>query len=448
MFTKSPPRSEGDSSLIRRLMILIALVNVAEGLGQTGGLINQPLVYFLKDHLGWAPDQVTRFIAILIIPWVIKPIYGLISDFLPVFGYRRKPYLILANLLSVAGLLWMTGLLSATTIMIALFITAFGMAASSTITEAVMVENGNRLGTSGKFLNQQWLWFNAATIVASLGGGWFAGHLPPASAFHKAAAIACIAPLVVAALAWWMVGEQRSAAKPIENDAAQDPRRGLPPILKSRTLWVTALFLFIWNIVPGFGTPLYYYMSDSLKFHQGFIGTLGAVASIGSVIGGLAYTWLSRKVNLSKLLYFSLAVTTVGQFGYLWLHDPTSALIINFVNGLFGMFALVSSLTVAAHAAPQKAAGFVFALLMSVNNLSAQLANNLGAWLYVHAFHNHLSPVIIIAGLGTAACALFVPMLRLGDQRGDHFAPVKVPPAKQLVRSVLTRVPNTSCSGI
>jgi len=445
MFRKDNPSPDGDKSLIRRLMIFIALVNVAEGLGQTGGIINQPLVYFFKAHLGWAPDQVTKYLAILIVPWIIKPIYGLISDFLPVFGYRRKPYLILANLLAVGGLLWMTGLLEPMPIMIALFLVGFGMAASSTITEAVMVENGNKLGTAGKFLNQQWLWFNIAAIVASLGGGWFAQNLSPTSAFHKAAAVACIAPLVVAALCWWMIGEQRQA---VLAKSPVPPKHEIPPILKSRVLWVTAMFLFVWNIVPSFGTPMYYHMTDDLKFSQGLIGVLSAVASVGSVIGGLVYTWLAKKLNLSKLLYLSLAVTTVGQLLYVTLHDPASAIAINFINGLFGMLALVSSLTVAAHAAPQKAAGFVFALLMSVNNLAAQLSSNLGAWLFVHKFHSHVDPVIYIAAAATVACAILVPLLKLGDQRGDQFAPsVGTPDANALMRSLQKRVPNTSVSG-
>ena len=37
------------------------------------------------------------------LPWVIKPVYGFLTDGLPVFGYRRKPYLILAGLLGSAS---------------------------------------------------------------------------------------------------------------------------------------------------------------------------------------------------------------------------------------------------------------------------------------------------------------------------------------------------------
>jgi MFS family permease len=332
----------------------------------------------------------------------------------------------------------MFGMLQPEPILIALFVTAFGMAASSTITEAVIVENGNRLGTTGRFLNQQWLWFNVATVVASLAAGWLAQNLAPTRAFHTAALIACVAPLTVAALSWLLIAETRTPAPP-------KAQRALPPVLKSRVFWVTAAFLFLWNIVPSFGTPLYYHMVDDLKFDQRLIGILAAVAALGSVVGGLAYTKLAKKLDLSKLLYLSLALTTVSQLLFVWLNSPAIAIAINFVNGLCAMIALVSSLTVAGHAAPDKAAGFTFALLMSVNNLAGQLASNIGAYMFVHWFHKHLDPVIYIACATTAACAVLVPMLKLGNQRGDSLTASVRP--QELVRIARLRPANTSPSG-
>ena len=78
-------------------MLFFALVYIVEGLGQTGGLIAQPLNYFLKQVYGWTPVQVTAYLTVLNLPWIIKPVYGIVSDFVPLFGYRRKAYLILAN---------------------------------------------------------------------------------------------------------------------------------------------------------------------------------------------------------------------------------------------------------------------------------------------------------------------------------------------------------------
>ena len=32
-------------------------------------------------------------------PWVVKPLYGFLSDTVPIFGYRRRSYLIICGLL-------------------------------------------------------------------------------------------------------------------------------------------------------------------------------------------------------------------------------------------------------------------------------------------------------------------------------------------------------------
>ena len=61
-------------------MVFFALVYVVEGIGQTGGLIAQPLNYFLKQTYGWTPVQVTAYLTVLNLPWIIKPVYGVVSD--------------------------------------------------------------------------------------------------------------------------------------------------------------------------------------------------------------------------------------------------------------------------------------------------------------------------------------------------------------------------------
>src|SRR5215467_5865127 len=134
----APP---ADRSAIRRLMVFFGIVYVVEGLGQTGGLIAQPLTYFLKEFHGWTPVQVTAFLTLFNLPWIIKPIYGAISDFVPLFGYRRKTYLILANLLAIGSFLWVARETDPAALAFALLFTAYGMAISSTLCGALLVEN-------------------------------------------------------------------------------------------------------------------------------------------------------------------------------------------------------------------------------------------------------------------------------------------------------------------
>jgi len=81
------------------LLWFFALVYVAEG---AGGLISQPLNYYLKQVHGWTPPQISAYVTILNLPWMIKPLYWLVSDLFPLFGYRRKSYLLLANAAAIA----------------------------------------------------------------------------------------------------------------------------------------------------------------------------------------------------------------------------------------------------------------------------------------------------------------------------------------------------------
>ena len=72
-------------------MLFFAVVFIVEGIGQAKvGIVWQPLTYFLKTQYGWTALQIAASLAVLDVPWVIKPLYGLISDFLPLFGYRRR----------------------------------------------------------------------------------------------------------------------------------------------------------------------------------------------------------------------------------------------------------------------------------------------------------------------------------------------------------------------
>src|ERR1700749_2340131 len=126
------PHSTTEDLAIKRLLLFFALVYLVEGLGQVGGLIAQPLNYYLKTAQGWTPFQITAFISLFNLPWIIKPLYGLISDFVPLFGYRRKSYLILVNTAAIAGFTVVTQLAAPSDLFIALTVTAYAMAISST----------------------------------------------------------------------------------------------------------------------------------------------------------------------------------------------------------------------------------------------------------------------------------------------------------------------------
>jgi MFS family permease len=395
-----------------RLMLFFATVYTVEGFCQAKvGVIWQPLTHYLKESQGWDPVQIAASLAILDVPWVVKPLYGMVSDFLPLFGYRRRSYLLLANAGAVAAFVWAAQALAPASIIFALVLTCIAMAISSTVCGALLVENGQLYGVSAAFINQQWLWFNVAAMAGSLLGGLLIEYFSAAGALHAAAACAAVAPIVVLASSIALVHEQRAGM-----DASEFRRalRGFLDAFRSRTLWLIGAFLFCYYFSPGFGTPLYFHMTDELHFSQGFIGVLASVSAGGWIVGGLLYRFVLRRMATRALLQLSILAGTLATLAYLGMVDEPSAITVYFLNGVAGMIANIATLALAAEHCPARSEGFAFAALMSVINLATALADPIGAYMFEHWFNRGLAPLIVVSAAFTALIFVLVPLLDRG----------------------------------
>ena len=90
---------------VRKLFIVFGALYFVQGMGEpTAGLLAQPLRSMLQN---WDYDAagIATFMFFLGFPWYMKPLFGLLTDFLPIRGYRRKSYLILASSLMIVGYL-------------------------------------------------------------------------------------------------------------------------------------------------------------------------------------------------------------------------------------------------------------------------------------------------------------------------------------------------------
>src|SRR5579872_5928645 len=160
-----------DRAAVRQLMLFFAIVFAVEGVGQARvGVILQPLTFYLKSN-GWTPLEVTTYFGILNFPWVIKPVFGLISDFFPLFGYRRKSYLMLAAGCATASFAGIAVLSDPHEFALLLLLTSYAMATASTLCGALLVENGQGFNQSSLFVGQQWLWFYVAIMASAFLGG-------------------------------------------------------------------------------------------------------------------------------------------------------------------------------------------------------------------------------------------------------------------------------------
>src|SRR5947207_6044219 len=62
----------------------------------TACLPAQPIQSHLRLHQ-FSAEQIGQFFGVIGLAWSLKPLFGLLSDFLPIGGYRRAPYLLIST---------------------------------------------------------------------------------------------------------------------------------------------------------------------------------------------------------------------------------------------------------------------------------------------------------------------------------------------------------------
>ncbi|MBK7750505.1 MAG: hypothetical protein IPI39_25040 [Candidatus Obscuribacter sp.] len=148
----------------------------------------------------------------------------------------------------------------------------------------------------------------------------------------------------MALLAWSFLKEDKAQ---INTAQLKSTVTGLKEAFSSPTLWAVIVFLVFYNFSPSFGTPCIT-MTDT-QFSQSFIGTLGAVASVGSVAWiCLGYGKYFTKKTINFQLIFAITTGAIGSFAYLAVvhNSPYASAIMIALNLVFGAAGAIASLTV------------------------------------------------------------------------------------------------------
>jgi len=405
----------------QRLALLFGIVYFAQGMWY---LPKQTITVVLKDR-GLSAGQVADFFLIATVPWLIKPLYGLVSDFLPLAGYRRKSYFLLTSALAAGagftlaatGLVRTGGLTTLSLTVpgwgpvpltlvegVGLFtVMAVGLAFTDVLTDAMMVETGRPLGLTGAFQSVQW----ACVTVAAVGVGLVGGQLAAGRRLEAAFALAACFPLVTMVLATVFLHERRARADLATFRATLGAIRGA---LRAPDAWVVAGFIFFWTFSPSFGPAFLFYQTDTLGFTQEFIGVLDALTAAANVAGALVYAPLSRVVRLKWSIVGSIGAGAAATLLFLAYHGPASAVGIHLVFGVVGMVAQLAFLDLAAKSCPGRVEATFFALFTGVFNAGSQLSENVGARLYDRL---GFAPLVAISAGMTALAAALVPLVRI-----------------------------------
>jgi MFS family permease len=395
------------------LGVLFGAMYFIQGISEpTAGLLAQPVIGLLKQW-GRSASDIMSFMALLAIPWSIKPLYGLLSDFLPIAGSRRKSYLLLTSAATAAGLLATYWLPlerdNALQLWLLLLLPTVGVAFSDVVVDALMVEKGQPAGLTGRLQSIQWASIYAATIVVGALGGYLTQHKRADLSFLICGTIA----LGTFGLALFFVKEKPRPAGTTLRAALGE----LVGALRSRSLIFTGAFLLLWNFNPFSAAMLNVYYTQELGFEEQFFGNLTSLGAGSSIAASIAYGFYCRRVPFPLLLRLSIVCGVVTTLCYAAVRDKPSAIAVTLIADFTYMTGILIQLDLAARSCPVASAGTVFALLMSLTNLGTSLATAAGGYVFDVAKHlsnaqTAFTTLVVVGALTNACCWLLLPLLR------------------------------------
>ncbi|MEH2464845.1 folate/biopterin family MFS transporter [Nostoc sp.] len=423
------------------------------------GLSRLAVSFFLKDELLLSPVQVSALFGIVLLPWMIKPVFGFISDGLPIFGYRRRPYLILSGILGTASWVSLATIVHTTwAATLAIALSSLSVAMSDVIVDSLVVERarGESQAKAGSLQSVCW----GASAIGGLITAYFSGLLLQYFTTRTVFGITALFPLIVSGVAWLI------AESPVSKDS-QDNTNSLPikhqlkqlrQAITQKTIWLPTAFIFVWQATPSADSAFFYFSTNELHFEPEFLGRLHLVTSFASLAGVWIFQRFLKSIPfrvifawstvLSSILGMTMLLLVTHTNRRLGIDDHWFSLGDSVVLSVMGQIAFMQVMVLAARLCPSGVEATLFALLMSVFNSAGTVSRAFGAlityWLGITATNfESLWLLVLITNLSTLLPLPFINWLPAAEAQTETPKDGEKPFLPDLMSELILREPES-----
>jgi len=354
-------------------------------LGFTFAFPSVAMRYWLMETVQVSPAQMAAIFGVVSIPWCLKPIFGFISDSKPIFGYRRKPYMILASYL--ACIMWIILPFCPHDEFIITFVmtlSSAGMCFADVMADSLLVEAARKESEANQGNIQSWAWglrFSGGLIASAIGALAY-----ESLGYSQVFLLNSMIPVCVAVMACF-IKEERSF---VQTDWRKTSST-LYQAIRQPGIFKPALFLFLICVTPGYGGAMTFFYERELGFTPTEFGALDVMGHIVSIIGIIIYKRWLRHVSFIKIFGTSLilAFCLENTMLLLVLHTNRTMGIPDFVFAfverialtLVGQFITMPMVVMGARLCPPGVEGSLYALLMSITNIGGVVSEEWGSLL-------------------------------------------------------------------
>ncbi|KAM2020980.1 probable folate-biopterin transporter 6 isoform X1 [Malus sylvestris] len=370
--------------------------------GFSGSYFKVVTDYYWKDVQKLQPSVVQLYIGLYYIPWLMKPVWGLLTDVFPVRGYRRRPYFVLAGVIGTVSALTVafSGNLAAVVALTWLIGVTAGVAIADVTIDACIARNSIEIRSLASDL-QSLCGFcsSAGALVGYSTSGFFVHHLGPQGALGLLA----IPPIFLTVLGF-VIYEQRSTNLHSQRKRAVEEvgvaMSGIYKTIKLPQVWKPSLYMYL-SLALSINTQegnFYWYTDPSAgpAFSQEFVGMIYAVGAVASIVGVLIYHKTLKNYPFRNLVFFAQLLYAMSG-----LLDLTFILRWNLALGIPDYFFVIMEecvfrivtkirwmpmIVLSTRLCPLGIEGTFFALLMCIDSLGS-LSSKWGGGAVLHALN-------------------------------------------------------------
>jgi hypothetical protein len=260
----------------KRITVIGALAIVFIGfltttLSQPQGVSRIPFQNLLKNQLHVGRTENAAFFFWIGLAWYFKPLVGIFTDAFPLFGSRRKTYIMLSTLLAVISWygLFLTPIKYNALLTVCVVLNIF-MVVASTVLGAYMVEVGQTTSGSGRVTSVRQLTYWTSIMLQGPLGGFLATLAFGVTIGFSGTFLFLLIPTV-----FFMLHERR--VKVDSEVLIHDARVQLGKIVMAGTMWAAAGLMALFYIAPGIVTAVFYRQQDLLHLGTEKIGVLNGI---------------------------------------------------------------------------------------------------------------------------------------------------------------------------
>ncbi|KAL6861902.1 hypothetical protein ACP4OV_017602 [Aristida adscensionis] len=367
---------------------VVATYGISQGLG--GGINRVASDYYWKDVQRVQPSAAQVYQGITSIPWMIKPLWGLLTDVLPVAGYRRRPYFVLAGFIGVIAMLVISlhSKLHVVFALLALMTGSASVAIADVTIDAVVAENSiiyPHLAADMISLN------GFCSSVGGLIGFSISGFLVHAIGAQGALGLLTI-PSALVVLAGMLLKEDHIPNFPYEQAHKKfvEASGKMLAALKCPEVWRPCVYMYMsLALSVDIQEGMFFWYTDRSagpSFTEGFIGFMFAIGSVGSLVGVILYQNILKDHSFRNLLFSSqLLLSLSGMLDLILvlrlnlkmgIPDYYFAVIDEGVSKMINRIKWMPLLVLSSKLCPTGIEGTFYALLMSIDNIGSLT----GAW--------------------------------------------------------------------